>query len=45
MDFDLGPNFFLGVDIRFLGWTDLRLFGSDASADYGQLAFALGVRF
>ena len=45
VDFDLGPNFFIGFDMRFLGWTDITLFGEDGSADYGQIAMVLGVRF
>ncbi len=43
--FDLGPTFQVGFDMRFLGATDIDLFGVDGSADYGQIAVFLGVRF
>ncbi len=45
VEFDLSPSFFLGLDVRFLGGSDMKLFGRDATADYGQLAFLIGVRF
>lgn len=45
MDFDLGTNFLLGFDMRFLGGTDITLFGDDGTADYAQFVIFLGVRF
>jgi opacity protein-like surface antigen len=45
VELDLSPSFLIGLDLRFLGGTDMELFGKDASADYGQLAFLIGVRF
>jgi len=45
IDFDMGPNFLLGFDLRFLTLTDVRLFGFSESADYVQFAIVLGVRF
>jgi opacity protein-like surface antigen len=45
VELDLSPSFFLGLDLRFLGGSDMKLFGRDATADYGQLAFLIGVRF
>ena len=45
VELDLAPSFFIGLDLRFLGGSDMKLFGRDATADYGQLAFLLGVRF
>jgi opacity protein-like surface antigen len=43
--FDLGPSFQVGFDMRFVAATDVDLFGTDGSADYGQLAVFIGVRF
>jgi opacity protein-like surface antigen len=43
--FDIGPTMLLGLDLRFLGGTDITLFGQDASADYVQAALVLGVGF
>src|SRR4029079_18616890 len=45
VELDLSPSFLLGLDVRFLGGSDMKLFGRDATADYGQLAFLIGVRF
>jgi opacity protein-like surface antigen len=45
LDFDVGPSFFLGIDLRFLGGSDVTLFGANGSADYGQLALVIGWRF
>ena len=45
VDFDLGPAFVIGLDLRFLGGSDITLFGVNGSADYGQLALLLGFRF
>lgn len=38
----LGPRFNIGVDGRFLGGTDLTLFGEDTDVDYVQLGLVLG---
>jgi hypothetical protein len=43
--FDLGPNFQIGFDMRFLGASDIDMFGHHGSADYGQLALFLAVQF
>ena len=45
LDFDLGRSFVLGLDLRFLGATDVRLLGTDGTADYTQGTFFLGWRF
>jgi opacity protein-like surface antigen len=45
VDFDLGPAFLIGLDLRFLGGSDITLFDANGDADYGQLALVLGVRF
>jgi opacity protein-like surface antigen len=45
VDFDVSPSFMIGLDLRFLGGSDITLFGENGSADYGQLAFLIGVRF
>lgn len=45
VEFDLSPSFLIGLDLRFLGGSDIKLLGEDGSADYGQLAFLIGVRF
>jgi hypothetical protein len=40
--FQLSPNFRLGADLRFLGGTDINLFGANGDADYAQFALFLG---
>jgi len=45
IDFDMGPNFLLGFDLRFLTLTDVHLFGVSESADYVQFAIVFGLRF
>lgn len=45
IDFDLGPGFLLGADLRYLGGSDITLFGENGSADYLQFALVLGARF
>jgi hypothetical protein len=45
IDFDVGPSFFLGIDLRFLGGSDVTLFGENGTADYGQLALVFGWKF
>jgi opacity protein-like surface antigen len=45
VDFDIGQNLFLGVDLRLLGGTDITLFGANGTADYAQLALVFGVGF
>jgi hypothetical protein len=45
VSYDLSANLFLAFDLRALGGTQIEIFGSDASADYGQAALVLGVRF
>jgi opacity protein-like surface antigen len=45
VDFDLGPAFLLGADLRYLGASDITLFGANGNADYLQFAIVLGVRF
>ena len=45
VEFDLSRSFFLGIDLRVRGGSEVELFGSDGSADYGQVALVLGVRF
>jgi opacity protein-like surface antigen len=41
--FRLGDSLSLGVDGRFLGGTDLELFGGDTDVDYLQLGVFLGI--
>jgi hypothetical protein len=41
----LGTNFIIGLDLRTVFGTDITLFGSSGDADYGQLAFFIGVGF
>jgi hypothetical protein len=43
--FAVSESFFLGIDLRFLMGSDIDIFGSDADADYGQLAFMMGFGF
>lgn len=45
VDFDLGPSFVIGLDLRMLFGSDITLFGVNGDADYGQLALLIGVRF
>ena len=45
VDVDLGPAFSMGLDLRFLGGSDITLFGVNGDADYAQLALVIGVRF
>jgi opacity protein-like surface antigen len=45
IDFDLGPNFLMGFNLRFLTLTDIRLFGVSGTADYAQFAIVFGFRF
>ena len=45
VDFEIGPAFLLGFDLRYLGATDIDLFGVDGSANYFQFAMFFGFRF
>jgi hypothetical protein len=45
IDFDMGPSFLLGFDLRFLTLTHVHLLGVSENADYVQFAIVLGVRF
>jgi len=45
IDIPLGPGVTIGLDLRLLGGTDITLFGVNGTADYGQIALVLGVRF
>lgn len=45
VEFDLGPAFLIGLDLRLLGGSSITLFGVNGDADYGQLALVLGARF
>jgi Outer membrane protein beta-barrel domain len=45
VDFDLGPAFVIGLDLRLLFGSDVTLFGVDGDADYGQVALLIGFRF
>lgn len=45
VEFDLGPAFLIGLDLRLLGGSSVTLFGVNGDADYAQLALVLGARF
>ena len=41
----IATNFIVGLDLRAVFGTDITLFGSSGDADYGQIAFFIGVGF
>ena len=41
----VAKNFVIGLDLRAVFGTDITLFGSSGDADYGQVAFFLGIGF
>ena len=45
LEYDVGPAFLIGVDLRLLGGSDITLFGEDGTANYGQITFVVGCRF